>query len=182
MPSIGELQYIEFNDLTRLLREPNDSWNTMDVDYHPPHVERVWKQVNPSCRVMLHRIHQCNEDEALWHGHPWPSAVSIVSGMYRQSVGYMDVSIGEEPSEGKIVTLCRTTLRQGSHYEMCDTSTWHRVYPISRECLTIMITGLPYAKNLVQPSLVTPSERQGPLSDKARDEILDEFKRRSCEL
>ncbi len=175
---INSLQSIEMNELNGLLSEPSDSWNTMDVNYHPPHVERVWKQVSPSCRVLLHRIHQCNEDEALWHAHPWPSAVSVVSGMYRQSVGYMNAGIGEAPSEGKIVTLCRTILRWGSYYEMCDPKTWHRVYPISLSCLTIMVTGLPYAKNLVQPSLVTPSEKQGPLSDEVRDEILDEFKRR----
>lgn len=175
------LQNIELNDLTRLLKEPNDSWNTMDVDYHPPRVERVWKQVNPSCRVLLHRIHRCNEDETLWHAHPWPSAVSVVSGMYEHRVGYM-IGGYEAPSASNIVTLCRTVLRWGSYYEMTQPQAWHCVRPISLSCLTIMVTGLPYAKDLVQPSLVTPSERQGPLSDKARDEILDEFRRRSCDL
>lgn len=177
MPSISALQYIELKDLPRLLSEPNDSWNTMDVTYHPPHVERVWKQVNPSCRVFLHRIHSCDEDEALWHGHSWPSAVSVVSGMYEHHVGYM-INGYDVADNSKIVTLCKTVLRWGSYYEMTRAQAWHRVRPLSRSCLTIMVTGLPYAKSLVQPSLATPSEKQGPLSDKVRDEILDEFKRR----
>lgn len=182
MPSIGELQYIEFNDLTRLLREPNDSWNTMDVDYHPPHVERVWKQVSPSCRIFLQRINSCDEDEELWQGDSWPSAVSVVSGMYEHHVGYM-IGGYDVPAASKIVTLCRTVLRWGSYYEMSRPQTWHRVLPIgTSSCMTIMITGLPYDKNFVQPTLATPSERQDPLSDEARDEILDEFKRRSCDV
>lgn len=161
-------------NLREMLSEPNDSWNTMDITYHDPHVQRCWKQFRTDYRVMLHRIHPCGHGNALWHSHPWPSAVSIVSGTYEHDVGYMD-----DESNGKtILPLTRTLLERGSRYEMLNPKAWHSVRPISPGCLTIMVTGVPYKEKPTRKPLAIPDERQGPLSDEVRDELLAEFHRR----
>ena len=70
-------------------------WNGLYIDYHPPIVERVWTQVGEN-RIYLHRIHPCSEGEALFHPHPWPSAMRILSGEYEMGIGYGE---GTEPPE-----------------------------------------------------------------------------------
>src|SRR5262245_5320802 len=77
--------------LPDLLADPA-GWETVDVDYEPPRVERLWRQLEPDVRAFLHRIHPC--ERALFHPHPWPSAVKIVSGTYEMLVGY---GAGETP-------------------------------------------------------------------------------------
>ena len=74
--------------LPDLLREGVDAWRSLDIDYEPPHVERLWRPWGPVVstgamtipsrfRLSLHRIHPC--ETALFHPHPWPSAVRIIT-------------------------------------------------------------------------------------------------------
>lgn len=63
------------------------AWQGFYIDYHLPIVERLWRQWN-EYRVYLHRIHPCKSEDALFHPHPWPSAMEIVSGAYEMIVGY----------------------------------------------------------------------------------------------
>ena len=43
-------------------------WNTLDVDYFPPRVERVWTQVDENHRLFIHVIHPTTEP-CLFHKH-----------------------------------------------------------------------------------------------------------------
>ena len=63
-----------------------NDWESIDVDYHPPRVERVWRRYG-DYRINLHRIHPCRKDEALFHPHPWPSIVKIIEGGYWSKLG-----------------------------------------------------------------------------------------------
>lgn len=53
-----------------------EGWNSLDVDYHDPRVERVWRQWL-DYRVSLHVIHPCQPSASLFHPHPWPSAMRV---------------------------------------------------------------------------------------------------------
>lgn len=39
-------------------------WKDVDVDYHPPRVERLWKDWQ-DYRIYLHRLHPCSASESL---------------------------------------------------------------------------------------------------------------------
>ena len=41
------------------LIEDAEGWNSLLVDYHPPVVERLWRQFGDH-RIFLHRIHPCD--------------------------------------------------------------------------------------------------------------------------
>lgn len=46
--------------LGELLTKP-EIWNTLDIDYFPPRVERVWTQFDENHRLFIHVIHPTNE-------------------------------------------------------------------------------------------------------------------------
>ncbi len=149
-------------DLPRLLREP-EAWQSLHVTYHPPRVERLWRTYGDrdQYRVLLHRIYPCEEGEALFHPHPWPSAVAIVSGRYEHCVAELSASAPEdEPAPAD--TLTRTILCEGAVYEMTVPHAWHSVRPIDGACDSIMVTGPLYEHSVRMPS--PPAEPQQPLS------------------
>lgn len=132
-------------------------WRTLDVNYEPPRVERLWYQQD-EYRVYLHRIHPCTE--ALFHPHPWPSAVRILSGCYEMGVGY---GAGTEPPP----EAASVVLFPGSYYEMVDPNGWHYVRPIQNPSISIMVTGEPWGR-------LSPGKNIDHkfLSNETRDEIL----------
>ena len=68
----------------------SDDWKSIYVDYEHPHVERVWREYTINdiqYRIYLHRIHP-PEGKALYHPHPWPSAISVLDGSYETGIGY----------------------------------------------------------------------------------------------
>lgn len=127
-----------------------DIWHSVLIDYHPPTVERIWRDWG-DYRVFLHRIHPCNPGEALFHPHPWFSAVRIVSGTYEMAVGY---------GEGNFAPPIATTIRltAGSEYEMVELNGWHSVRPISVPSLSLMVAS-------------KPNGREAPRSDKKLGEL-----------
>src|SRR5918993_824089 len=98
------------------------SWQTLDIDYHPPRVERLWRPWD-DYRVSLHRIHPCGPSDALFHPHPWPSAMRILEGTYEMAVGY-----GKGESVPPIAA--RMIASGDFRYEMTDSDAWHYVRPI----------------------------------------------------
>jgi len=108
-------------------------WQSLKVDYHPPFVDRVWRPWR-DCRLSLHRIHPC--DEALFHPHPWPSAMRIHQGTYEMGVGW---GRGETapPMAARIIAS------GPMEYEMVDPDAWHYVRPIGGPAMTVMLSGQP---------------------------------------
>ena len=129
--------------LPDLLRDAA-GWQSLDVDYEPPRVERLWRDIvlDPKdgglfhYRVCLHRIHPC--ETALFHPHPWPSAVKILSGRYEMSLG--DSSTVIDPP--KVATLVLTA---GSAYEMVHPDGWHYVRPLDEPSYSLMIMAAPFS-------------------------------------
>lgn len=117
------------------LMEDESRWSSLLIDYHPPTVERIWTQWG-DYRINLHLLHDCEAQEALFHPHPWPSAMKIVDGKYMMEIGF-----GKDEPKNRMKVL----LTAGSEYEMTDPDQWHAVIPVpSFDALTVMVTGKPW--------------------------------------
>lgn len=125
-------------DLPKLLADES-KWKSLLIDYHPPRVERLWREWY-EYRVYLHRIHPCTREEALFHPHPWSSAIRIVSGTYEMGVGYAS---GDTPPPAAATLM----LGPGSAYEMIHPDGWHYVRPIGVPSLSVMVTGTPWGRS-----------------------------------
>lgn len=142
---IDKLKQIEDKLLLNLLAQPN-IWNSLMIDYHPPIVERLWTQVG-NYRILLHFIHACEAKDALFHPHPWPSAMHVIHGAYEMGLGY---GPGDEAPE----IFCNILVPNGGmYYDMTHINGWHYVRPVKSVCSTVMLTGEPW-------------ERKAPKSDK----------------
>ena len=186
---IEELKEIERTVLMDLLRNPS-IWNTLDVDYHPPRVERLWTQLAGDQRLMLHIIHPCKEEEALYHPHPWPSAMHILDGKYCMGIGVRNDSLisGKWNGDKKTVEwfgnvvksrvpireICKVELKAGDYYNMLDVKGWHRVFPIGEPCMTLMLIGKPWDKNVLDDrDVLIKTETLEQISDDRKQEILE---------
>lgn len=153
-----------------------DEWKSVHVTYHAPRVERLWIQ-HGTFRVFLHRIYPCEPGESLFHPHPWPSAVRVVSGRYEHLLAadradpFFEDSVGADPQHGPV--LSRAILSAGSEYEMVERTAWHSVRPLGGFSDSIMVTGTPYATSVAMPR--PPTEKQGPLSPERFDALFQRW-------
>lgn len=136
---LAQLHEVEVQ-LPKLLLE--QEWESLDVDYEPPRVERVWRK-HGDLRVCLHRIHPC--ERALMHPHPWPSAMRVVKGTYEMRLGDGGVDgLSGQQGYHKVATL---TLAEGSTYEMVDPHAWHNVRPLGGVAYSLMVMGPKYTQS-----------------------------------
>jgi hypothetical protein len=149
-------------DLPQLLRD-EAGWTGLFIDYHPPTVERLWRRWG-EYRLSLHRIHRCGPGEALFHPHPWPSAMRILAGAYEMAVGF-----GPGMEEPPVAALM--VARGEFRYEMTHPDAWHYVRPLGGPSLSVMVTGKPWDR---------PAHRADkelvPLTAAQRDELLALFR------
>ena len=155
------LEQVE-RELPALLAD-GDSWAGLLIDYHPPTVERLWRRW-AEYRISLHRIHPCAAGEALFHPHPWPSAMRILEGEYEMAVGY---GKGETTPPVAALMIAAGDFR----YEMTDPDAWHYVRPLGAATLSVMVTGKPWDR---------PAPRSGkplvPLTEAQRAELFRLFR------
>ena len=119
-------------------------WQSLYVDYHPPTVERLWTPWR-EYRAFLHRIHPCAREQALFHPHPWPSAMRVLEGEYEMAVGF-GPGMDEPPVAALMVS------RGDFRYEMTHPDSWHYVRPLGRPTLSVMVTGKPWARDAPKSS------------------------------
>jgi len=150
--------------LPELLRD-EAGWTGLYVDYHPPVVERLWRQVD-GVRVYLHRILPCAPDDALFHPHPWPSAMRLIEGTYEMAIGYGSGT--EAPPRAALLMLTA-----GSEYEMTDPNSWHYVRPVSAPTMSLMVSGPPWDR----PTIAV-GKTLDPLGDEQRARLFDFFRQR----
>lgn len=159
-----QIMYEVEKNLASLLSNPSN-WKSVDINYHPPRVERLWMQ-HGEYRISLHCIHSCTTEEALLHPHPWPSAMRIIQGKYEMGVGYSTTN--ELPPIAAKIILCVP-----SEYEMTDPNGWHYVRPTGKCVYTLMITGTPWERDSPKSS-----EPLVPLSEERKEEIIKVFRER----
>lgn len=187
---INELKNIEKTILLDLLKNPL-IWNTLDVDYHHPRVERLWTQIEDS-RLMLHVIHPCESSESLYHPHAWPSVMHVLKGKYEMglampySPGFIELhglngywrgnkSTLIRPTDSHwIKEICRLELSGDNYYSMLEPKGWHSVRPINEPSYTIMYSGPLYDEHQRVKINKTWGELK-PLSDERKLEILKIF-------
>lgn len=169
---IEELKRIENSEMLAMLDDV-DGWKSLDVSYHPPRVERVWRQYGDH-RISLHIIHPCEMDSSLVHPHPWESAMHVFEtpgSVYEHGVSYnrnVEVNI----QEADIVTLCRHEVIGEMYYEILSDETYHWVRPINGVVHSVMLSGpVKWAHNKWEPS-----QPLFPLSDVRKAEVLNKFK------
>jgi len=157
------------------LIENRAAWHSLDVDYEPPRVERVWRdtedEMGDTVRICLHRIHPC--ERALVHPHPWPSAMRVVHGRYEMKVGDGGVDdLAGTQGYHKCATLI---LHPGSAYEMVDPHAWHSVRPLGRCAYSLMIMGPKYKEQIFNHKPFGQGRDLKSLPVENEDEILRFF-------
>lgn len=138
------------------------AWESLDIDYHPPRVERLYRPWGER-RVYLHALHPCAESEALFHPHPWPSAMRVLEGRYEMGLGH---GAGEQPPP----IAARLVAEGPMSYEMTDPDAWHYVRPLGGLAWTVMVTGRPWERS--SPRSPRPLS---PLPRARADELLAHF-------
>ena len=138
-----DLLDIALAELPSLLAS-SEGWSGMRIDYHPPFVDRAWRPWRDG-RLSIHRIHPCAPADALFHPHPWPSAMRILAGRYAMNLGY-GAGIVPPPVAARVIVTA------GTSYEMTDRDAWHDVRPLDGPVLTIMLSGTPWQRAMpVEP-------------------------------
>lgn len=145
--------------LPDLLRE-TEGWSSLDVDYHPPRVERLVRPYG-SARLCLHRIHPCPAGAALFHPHPWPCAIALLAGRYELGVGY-----GPSPQPPSLAA--RVLASAPTRYEMLEPDAWHYVRPLEAPVLSVMLSGPPWSRSASSPR---PARKLGPLEPQAAESL-----------
>ncbi len=172
MDMIERLQEIES---TVPIFSGHDNWKSLYIDYHPPIVYRLYKDVAPGYRFALHRILPCEPGEALLHSHPWPSAIHVVRGQYEMGLGFGHPEGNPPPVVMKLI------LGPGSYYEMTHPDLWHYVRPVGEyvnpidgASLSTMLIGPPRTdkKSKVGGKPTKVLDALSPMETKA---LFDEF-------
>jgi hypothetical protein len=160
------LKKIEQEQLMDLLDNP-EVWKGLIVDYHKPTVYRCWTQLGEH-RLSLHIIDGCEEGESLYHPHPWPSAMRVVSGS-----GPYEMGVGFGPGLEPPPIACRLILSPGDYYEMLDINGWHYVRPLGTFSASLMLSGKPWDREQIE----APGDSfTKELPELSKLEILRKFK------
>lgn len=144
------------------MMENINSLNTMHIDYHEPFVNRIWFQYDEKHRVYLHKIFPSQSSEAaLFHPHPWKSAIRIIWGSYEMGVGHSETN--EVPKID-----CKLHLPQYTTYEMVEENGWHYVNP-RIPSYSLMVTGELNSRQMP----IEPRKEFRKLTEEEITDILD---------
>lgn len=159
--------------LSDLLNLPAQSgWNSLDVNYHHPRVERLWRPFEGEYRLMLHCIHPCTPEESLYHPHPWPSVVRVIQGTYWMKAGS---GPGLDPPPITMDVMIKAWPNSNFVYAMLHPDGWHQVVPLERPVYSVMVIGKPWNRPIPEVSEVIKGSLP-PLSPIRVEELLAEFR------
>ncbi len=143
---------LEAEKLIPELLKDRDGWQSLMIDYQPPNLMRLYRQVG-AVRLNLHFFMPADDvsaarrrtdayDENLYHPHAWASAMRILEGEYEQWVGFADRR-GIDAAPAKTQHLLH---KAGDAYVMNDPWIWHQVIPRPGQAVsTLMVTFIPEA-------------------------------------
>ena len=154
-------------ELPTLLKDQS-IWNTLDVDYFPPRVERLWLQYDQEHRFFIHFIHP-TESPCLFHKHRWPAAFKIIYGNYEMGITYSEKEITSNEAYN-LPTISRFIMSAGSYYEMVNTHTLHYVKPLNNISISFMVTGNLYPEASIRKEALTKELK--PLSENRKLAML----------
>lgn len=171
------LKELERNEtILRLLADSDyPNWGSLNIDYHPPHVERVWTDLDNGMRLSFHVIHPCEKEiDALWHPHAWPAAFHVLSmseGIYKQGFAMAKRHLIDDTIE-ELDYFTVMEVKEGEfYYSMDHRDLCHAVTPIDGIVYTVMLSAKPkWPENAIKPN-----KELKPLSAARKKEILDKF-------
>lgn len=146
-------------ELPELLKD-DEGWSSLDITYHAPRVKRLYRQWG-DYRINLHEISPCGPGEALFHRHPWSSAMIVLVGVYEMGVGY-GPGLEKPPIAAKII------MKENSCYEQTEFDSWHYVRPLTT-VYTVMLTGKPWE------TIGGPKYNLEPLTSEEKEDMLTMF-------
>lgn len=123
-------------DIRTLLDSP-EVWKTLDVDYFPPRVERLYTDYK-GYRIFLHTIHPTDKP-CLFHKHRWPAAFKQLKGSYEMGISYSEKEVSSDEAY-LLPNVARFIINEGTYYEMTQTDCLHFVNPKGEVSYSIMIT------------------------------------------
>ena len=167
--SISALMNLEPIIKSELLIKP-EIWNTLDVDYFPPRVERLWTQYG-DFRIFLHTIHQTNE-KCLYHKHRWPGVFKQLKGAYEMGITFSEKEISSDEAHD-LPDLAKFVVSAGSYYEMTQTDALHYVRPITDVSYSIMLTKSLYPEAEFRKEILL--NKLSSLTDNRKMTLLSEF-------
>jgi hypothetical protein len=151
-----------------------EGWKSLDVDYFPPRVQRLYRDLEVEgqhCRLYLHMIHTTDKP-CLFHKHRWPSAIVLIHGGYEMGTAYSEKDVTTE--EAELLPRAATMLMSGGCcYEMTNPNSLHYVKPIGDYSLSVMLTGPVYEGITTKEVL---DKKLGPLTETEQIELLKKFK------
>lgn len=170
------LQEYERGTILNVLDLSNHHFNSLDVDYFPPRVERISINIG-NYRIYFHVLHPCDEGQSLYHSHPWESAVHVIGGTYEMGLSFstnendlIDIESGKYNELRAKDEICKIVVSQGMYYEMLNKHGWHYVRPVGKHpAYSVMMTG----KLLYKGGKATKELKE--LSDKRITEIKKYF-------
>ena len=156
-----------------LLHAPASKWNSLDIDYEPPRVERLWVQL-AGYRASLHVLHPgqrvppLGPFPTLYHPHQGPSAIRLlrVDGAYEMAVG----------AGTHMPNLAMIRMSAGSEYEMLEPHGWHYVRIIGEPVLSVMLTWPPFDPQVYTHTSFGKGRCFEFLSEERKEQILTEFR------
>ena len=146
-------------DLPKLLINKNE-WSSLNINDEIPHTQRICRQLG-DVRVSLHRIFP-SLGKPFFHPHPWPCAMIILKGAYEMGLGYGN-------TKPPVSSTC--ILTEGSRYEMVNKNSWHYVRPLKEPVYSVMISGKPWKRAILQNQRALLS----PLSKEVFDDLYKTF-------
>ncbi len=150
-------------------------WKTKKIDYTPPLVHRIyrdWEYNGVIYRIYLHKIYPCPvksdgiAQEALYHLHPWASAIRNLGGCGKVSVYEMGVGYGLSNRSPLAATI---RVSAGFEYEMLDPLGRHFVNILENPSYSLMVTSPPFADSAAPR---TDNLKLVPLSEEAQNDLL----------
>lgn len=154
--------------LPELILNP-DNWNSLDIDYHAPRVERLWMQYDETHRLYIHVIYP-TDSPCLFHKHRWPAAFKMIDGEYEMGISYSEDELTTDEAYN-LPIMSKFILHKGSYYEMLETNTLHYVKPLLLPSTSLMITGPLYKEAEFRKEVL--NKKLEPLSDTRKKDILE---------
>lgn len=168
------INIIDSKEFKESLDKP-ELWQSLNIDYHPPQVLRLYRNIhidNKIHRLYLHRILRTKEP-CLFHKHRWPSAIYIVEGSYEMGLSYSEKAMPLLATKIESPIISTLILSEHSGYEMLEPHGIHYVKPITKDSLSIMLSGEVFKDVYTKESV---NKVLKPLTDLQKNNILKRFK------
>jgi hypothetical protein len=138
-------------------------WDSLLIDKYPPVIYRLSLKLTDDRTLILHKLFNCEGQQALMHSHSWPFAIKVVEGGYGMGVGFS--SDRNHPPQA----LYKQMIKSGDTYEMNSSDVWHYTKPLkhTEASYSIMLVGNRWRERFAQ--------NNDPLTDQQRREVFDYF-------